>query len=276
MRADLHVHTFYSDGLLSPEEAVIKAKHNGVKILSVTDHDTAAGNSVIRTLSKKHGLISVDGIEISAYSGDIKVHTLAYNADKNNPDFKAFLKELYDGSFLRAEDIIYKLNKCGVNLSMQEVLLQRTKEDTPIHGMHIARAGAKKGYANSPFAFYQKYMLIGCPAHSSVARPSPEKTVEIISAAGGFSSLAHPGRIEMNARDLKSLIISIKRHGLGGIEAVYSTHTDTETAYYKELAKELDLLVTGGSDTHYPGGNREIGKPPFCPDDALLHKLEIC
>lgn len=272
----MHVHTFYSDGLLSPEEAVLKAKANGVEILSVTDHDTAKSNSAVKSLCQKHGITAVDGIEISAYAGDIKVHTLCYNADKDDADFKAFLKELYDGSFKRAEDIIFKLDKCGVSLSMEEVLKQRTVKDTPVHGMHIARAGAKKGYANSPFAFYKKYMMNGCAAYSNVARPTPEKTVEIITAAGGFSSLAHPGRIDMSAEDIKSLIKRMKGSGLCGIEAVYSTHTPYETAYYKELAGELGLAVTGGSDTHFADGNRRIGTPHFTPDNSLLQRLKIC
>ncbi len=272
----MHVHTYYSDGLLSPEEVVILAKSGGVELLSVTDHDTAAGSAEVKALCKKHGLTAVDGVEFSAYDGDIKVHTLCYNADAETPVFKQFLKELYDGSFLRAEDIINKLKGCGVSLTLDEVLLQRTCKSAPLHGMYIARAGAKKGYAGSPFAFYKKYMMRGCAAYSSVARPTPERTVEIISAAGGFSSLAHPGRIDMDAEGVASLLKRMKAHGLCGIEAVYSTHTAYETAYYKELATKLDLVVTGGSDTHYRDGNREIGKPVFNPDGQLLQKLKIC
>ena len=139
--------------------------------------------------------------------------------------------------------------------------------------MHIAGAGAKKGYASSPFAFFTKYLAYGRPAFSSVCRPSPEETAQIITAAGGICSLAHPARIDLSAEEKIALIKRMKVCGLCGIEAVYSGHTAKETAYYKEIANTFGLMVTGGSDTHAAEGNRQIGTPYFQPENALLQKL---
>lgn len=273
MRADFHIHTHYSDGKLTPADVAVLAKRAGVELVSVTDHDTVAGSAEAEKYCKERGIAFVRGIEVSAYFGDVKIHTLGYGMDIKNADFKDFLKELRAGSVTRTEDIIYKLNKAGVALTMEEVVAERFSKDTPIHAMHVSWAGAKKGYASSPFAFFTKYLAYGAPAFSNICRPSPEQTAEIITAAGGVCSLAHPARIDLGKEEKITLIKRMRVCGLCGIEAVYSAHTAKETAYYKEIASKLGLIVTGGSDTHYAEGNRQIGTPYFQPDNSLLHKL---
>lgn len=273
MRADLHIHTHFSDGKLSPADVARLALRAGAKLVSVTDHDTVAGAEEAEKQCAERGIAFVCGIEVSAYAGDIKIHTLGYGMDINNADFKGFLGGLYAGALKRTEDIIFKLNRAGVALTFEEAAAERFSADTPIHSMHIAGAGAKKGYASSPFGFFTKYLAYGKPAFSNVCRPSPEETAEIITAAGGVCSLAHPARIDLSAEEKITLIKRMKVCGLCGIEAVYSGHTAKETAYYKEIAKRFGLFVTGGSDTHYAEGNRQIGTPYFQPAAALLQKL---
>ena len=99
--------------------------------------------------------------------------------------------------------------------------------------------------------------------------------MEVINSCGGFAVLAHPGRIELEKQELISLVKRLKDLGLKGIEAVYSTHTQIETAYYKEMAREYGLSVTGGSDTHFKEGNKKIGTPVFACDKELCEKLGI-
>lgn len=275
MRADLHIHSYYSDGLLSPEEIVKSAAANGVELIAVTDHDNMLVCEQASKACAERGIKFVEGIEVSAYSGDVKIHTLGYNIDKDCTDYKTFAKELYEGSRVRAEDIVFKLNKNGVRLSMEEVLNQQTVKNIPVHTMHIAYAAANKGYASSPFTFFEQYLAWGKCAFSNLCRPTPERAVEVIAACGGFSSLAHPARIDMSAEELKKLIARMKACGLGGIEAVYSAHTALETAYYKETASSFNLFVTGGSDTHFTGGKRKIGTPVFHADKSLAEKLGV-
>ena len=275
MTADLHIHTHYSDGKLTPADVARLAVRAGVEMLSVTDHDTVCGNAEAQKYCAERGIKFVRGIEVSAYDNGVKVHTLGYGIDYENADFKNFLNELRAGALRRAEDIIYKLNKDGVALTLEEAAAERYSEETPLHSMHIAAAGAKKGYTSSPFAFFAKYLSYGKSAYSDLCRPSPEETAEIITNAGGFCSLAHPARIFMPEEEKIALIKRMKVCGLCGIEAVYSGHTAKETAYYKEIAKEFGLIVTGGSDTHYAGGYRKIGLPEFHIGEALAEKLKI-
>ncbi|MDE7440120.1 MAG: PHP domain-containing protein [Clostridia bacterium] len=275
MRADLHVHTYYSDGLQSPDDVALLSKNNGVELVAVTDHDTMLAYPELFACCENRGVKAVRGIEVSAYYNGVRLHTLGYNIDPKHPVFGEFLKELYEGSLIRTDDILSKLKKNGVKITMDEVLKFRKNESAPVHAMYISRAAAQKGYCSSAFAFQKNYLSNGACAYSELGRPTPEKAVEVITACSGFAVLAHPGRIELDKQDVISLVKRLVCCGLSGIEAVYSTHTQLETAYYKEMALEYGLLVTGGSDTHFKDGNKKIGTPVFDCGSELCEKFGI-
>lgn len=272
IRADMHIHTYYSDGTQSPADVVAAAKRCGVGLICVTDHDTMAASDEVKSLAAEAGIRAVDGIEISAY-GDVKVHTLGYGLDKNCAAFRRYYREAVEGSFARCEDTLNRLKARGIVVPMDAVLAERTVQGTPVHSMFICRAAARLGYADSAGNFYLSYIADGKCAHSRVGRLSPEQAVAVIKECGGISSVAHPGRISMQRDAKEKLIFRLKDLGLDGIEAVYSGHTEIETAYYKEIAQRADLLVTGGSDTHFTTGPRTVGTPEFYPDEALLGAL---
>ena len=275
MRADLHIHTYFSDGLQSPDEVASIAKNNGVELISVTDHDTALAYPEIFSCCEKRGIKAVYGIEVSAYSNGVRLHTLGYGISPEHPVFKQFLKELAEGSLKRTDDILLKLKRQCVNITLDEVLKHRKSDKAPVHSMYIARAATEKGYCTQPFLFQKEYLSRGCAAYSELCRPTPEKAVEVITACGGFSSFAHPGRVELEKEELKSLVKRLAGLGLKGIEAVYSTHTQLEKAYYTEMANEYGLSVTGGSDTHFKEGKRIIGTPVFDCGKELCEKLGL-
>ncbi len=275
MRADLHIHTYFSDGLQSPEDVALCAKSNGVGLISVTDHDTVLAYPELFTHCEKTGIKAVCGIEVSAYTDGVRLHTLGYGMDVNSALFKEFLSTLVTGSLERTDDILSKLKKSGVSLSLDEVLGQRKSPYAPVHSMHISRTAVKKGYAPDAFTFQRNFLSYGCDAYSGIGRPSPETAVEVITACGGFASLAHPGRIELEKQELIALVKRLVSKGLKGIEAEYSAHTSLQTAYYTQLAKEYNLSVTGGSDTHFHGGNKKIGTPVFDCGEELCEKLGL-
>ncbi len=274
MRADLHTHTVYSDGRYSPLELAKRAKKNGVKLLSVTDHDNMNGDGEKRRACEENGLIYIPGWEISAYEG-CKVHILGYNCDTSSPHFKAFMKKRVEGSYIRAEDIIKKLGKSGIFVTLEECEAFHLKKDAPLHTMHIARAIAGKNYASNDGDAYELFLKRGTVGYSDICRPTPYEAVEVIKSSGGFSSLAHPGRLEMSYSEQEELILRLKKYSLDGIEAVYSTHTLKETEYYVSLAERFSLFVTGGSDTHYEDGKRRLGEPFFDADEDLMRALNI-
>ncbi len=272
MKADLHIHSHYSDGQYSPADIVGLAKERGLDLISVTDHDNVLAADETALLCAREGLEFTRGVEISAYSGDIKVHTLGYGFSPT-PAFGKFMKKLYDGSFERCDDVLSKLKKCGVNLSMDDVLAERKSRLAPVHAIYIARAAQKAGFAQSPYTFYGEYMTAGKAAYSTVARPTPEEAIACIHEAGGIASLAHPGRITLDRMGLIALIRRLKCADLDAIEVVYSTHTAADTQYFSSIAKEYGLFLTGGSDSHYKEGRKIIGVPDFYPDKSLLEKL---
>lgn len=272
MTADLHIHTRYSDGGLTPEEVVNSAISGGVGLISATDHDTMEGVDAAVCAAEKNGIKCAEGVEISAYDGDVKFHTLGYGV--NREKFKPFLDGLFKSSFLRLEDTVFKLNKVGVKITAEDAVNERFSSATPVHGMHIARAVLKKGYVKSVAEFFIKYIDSGA-AFSLIGRPSPEETCEAISYAGGLAVVAHLGRIKTSATELEKRIKGLVFAGLGGIEVYYTTHTKEQTAYYKNLANSLGLLSTGGSDTHVLGGGRVIGQPRFTACELLLKRLNL-
>lgn len=269
----MHTHTVFSDGDFLPKQVVDCAVGAGVKLIAVTDHDNMLACGEVSALSKAAGIRAVDGIEVSAYCGSVKFHTLGYGVDRAK--FKLFTDRLYEGSFIRAADVIKKLDGMGLHLTMDEIIAERYSPDAPVHGMHIARAAVKLGYAKCCEEFFKNYLGENRPAFSVAGRPTPEEAVKAIVGAGGFASVAHPGRIDMDGETLKEKLKSLKDVGLGGIEVYYSTHTEEKTEYYYKLAEELSLIATGGSDTHGPAGTRKIGTPAFYADDALLEKLNV-
>ena len=274
IRADMHIHTYFSDGTASPAEVVAAAVGAGLGLVCVTDHDTMDGCGRVKELASVAGVRAVSGLEISAYA-DVKVHVLGYGLDTSCAAYKNYYKNAVEGSFARCYDVLAKLKARGFNISIDKVLAERREVSTPVHSMFICRAAAKLGYASSAGAFYMSYLVEGKCAHSRLGRLTPGQAVKVIADCGGISSLAHPGRINMQREAKEQLIKTLKSNGLNGIEAVYSGHTESETVYYKEIARSLGLYVTGGSDTHsLHGGGRSVGVPEFYPDSALLDALK--
>lgn len=279
MLADLHTHSIYSDGLYSPDEICRRAKERGLSLISITDHDTLAGLSVKREAAKRHGLSYLSGWEISAYEGEQKIHILGYGCEENEA-YRSFMETRKKASVLRAEDSVKKFQALGVPVTMDEVYMQLSQPDLPVHTMHVARAAALH-LGGTEGEVYMQYMSYGKPANSGLGRPTPQEAIACIHACGGFASIAHPGRLYMDDKEKERTVRELAKFGADGIEVFYTTHTEKETEYFLRLSKELGLLATGGSDTHVEPTenngirNTRIGQPPFSPSEELLERLKI-
>ncbi len=273
MRADLHIHTYYSDGLCPPREIARLAKENGAALISMTDHDSMDGLAEKKAAAEEAGLLFVSGWEVSAYAG-CKVHVLGYNCRKN-ATYDAFLQERKESALLRAADILKKANAClGIHATLEDALAEMTVKDAPLHTMHVVRAVGKK--ANIPFRdLYGELFDVGKPAYSEIGRPSPFDALEVIHKTGGIAVLAHPGRIGMEEGEKRKLMDALTDRGLDGIECVHSQHTLEETERFRRYADGRGLLKTGGSDFHAVNSPRRIGYPVFEPDEKLLVALGL-
>ncbi len=275
-RIDLHTHSKASDGTLSPTELVVRARDLGLKALGLTDHDTVEGLDEALGAGKSLGFQVVPGVEISVRvptSGSM--HLLGYFIDHQNSALLDRLLRLQQSRKDRNPQIIEKLNRLGLQITLREV------EDVSGGGQtgrpHIASVLQAKGYVSGIQDAFDRYLKKGAPAHVPKYRFEPEIAFRMIHEAGGVSSLAHPYTLAEDFGELERWIKKFKELGLGGIEVYYSEHSPGQTRFYKDLARRYGLAQTGGSDFH--GANKPeielgIGKGGLEIPYELLRDLE--
>lgn len=272
MRADLHMHSVWSDGALTADELACRCREAGLSLFSVTDHDSLGGLSEKQNAARAQGLSYLSGWEISAYEHHCKIHVLGYGCGTGEI-YLRFLEERRQGALARAEEMIARANACfGLCLTLADAEREHRRKETPLHTMCVVGAFAKR-LSVSPGELYRSTFQAGCPAYSELGRPTPEQAIEVIHALGGIAVLAHPGRIRLCDRERRDLTERLVRLGLDGIECHYTTHTVSETEDFLAFAKSKNLFVTGGSDFHADDGIHHIGLPAFEPDPMLLRKL---
>jgi predicted metal-dependent phosphoesterase TrpH len=266
MKADLHVHSTASDGLLGPVELVSLARERHIDVLAITDHDSVEAIDVALTAAVGTGLTLVPAVELSATRDGRDVHVLAYFVDHTDPVLLARLRDLRDARLRRAERMVEALDDAGYHLELDDVL--ELSDGGAVGRSHVAQALVRAGHATSvPDAFTR---LIGRGRPFYVAkdtRPAAE-VVGAMAAAGALPVLAHPG-----VSDCGDLVEPLVAHGLRGVEAYHADHTDAQRAGYAALAERLGLLVTGGTDFHGPGApNPDLGAVDVPPQaiEALL------
>lgn len=269
MRADLHIHTYYSDGKYTPQEIARRAAQAGMELISMTDHDSLEGLEEKRAAAREEGLAYIAGWEVSSYVEGARVHVLGYGC-KPCAAYREFLQARMEGAVVRARDMIKKGNeRFGLCVTLEDAERLHPKKSAPLHTMHVVSAfaqklGVKKG------ELYLREFAPGCPCCSALCRPTPFDALEVIHASGGIASLAHPGRIPFDEDRRRAMMDELVDAGLDGIECIHSDHTFTEAEAFKAYARSRSLLMTGGSDFHAEGRRREIGLPPFQPSEELL------
>lgn len=242
-KADLHVHTIYSDGILSPAEVMKMAVDHNIAAISITDHDTIDGCLEAHKLTDRYPVEIINGIEFSSYENTQEYHILGYNVD---PDFKPLKKHLSDfriARLERAEKICKKLNRLGLVFSFSEVL-QRAG-DAPITRPHIAATLVDLGFFENIKDAFNEYIGDGRPAFEDKKHFPVEKCIKLINDSGGLSSLAHPAKTIT-----QSILYRFIKYGLDGIEVVHPSHKERMQKYYHSIASQYWLLGTGGSDYH--------------------------
>jgi len=266
--ADLHVHTSASDGDFGPEEVVKQAKELGLAAVGIADHDTVGGIDKALEAGKKYGVEVIPGVELSSEFEQSEVHILGYFIDWHDREFNNELHKFQEARKVRAEKILKKLHKLGINISHEEVAA--AAGNGAIGRPHIAEVLAQRGYVRTKDAAFAKYLAYGRPAYVPKYRLPPEEAIDIIHRVGGVAILAHPVFAQAN-----HLLPELVEWGLDGIEVYHSKHDSAATAYYAKIAEELHLLVTGGTDCH--GVNSSLGtvKVPyeFVEKMKARHKL---
>lgn len=249
---DLHVHSTASDGTFSPTELVKAAAKAGLAAFALTDHDTVRGVDEAIMAASNLNLEVIPGVEISTRYKDKEIHIVGLFLDHHNDALLKGLGNEIEIRNRRNDMLIEKFNEHGFPVTMDEMI--KMFPDSVITRAHFASFMVKKGYVKTTLDAFNRYLGEGMPLYVPRDKKSPEEAINLITSAGGVAVLAHPLLYHLTMGELKELCILLKSYGLTGIESMYSTYKGFDEISVKNLAKEVGLLESGGSDFH--GANK--------------------
>lgn len=275
-KTDLHIHTYFSDGVFSPEKIVDTAVDVGLDAIAITDHDNILAYDVAQKYIKENNLSEkievIRGIEVNTLYKNYEVHILGYMMDVENKDFKELIKSQQQARIKQTKEILTLLSKKeGIRIKFEDIK-KLVAEGGSIGRPHIARAITNAGGTNNIMDAYAKYIHEDSPVYVQRKTVSPFDAVEIIYDAGGIPVIAHPHDIDI-AEDLVKELMTC---GLRGIEAYHRKHSPACVEYFSSMAEKLGLIVTGGSDFHTPNimnGQIILGKN-FVPEWVYSKLME--
>ena len=249
---DLHMHTTASDGTSTPDALVERAWKLGIRTMSVTDHDTMASIAPARAAAAAYGMDVISGIEITSVYAGRDVHVLAYFLSEDAPGLQDMLATQRRNRIERAKEIAARLAALGAPIDVEPLIQGAAKTGgKALARPQIARALIAAGHVGSVAEAFERYLSDTAPAYVPHRGASPADVVELVAAAGGLASLAHPGQLQ---RD--EIIPGLVDAGLAAIEAYHSSHDDAVQAHYIALADQQGVGVSGGSDYHGEGTRR--------------------
>jgi len=251
-RIDLHLHTAYSDGSLSPRAVVDAAAARGVRLIAITDHDEIGGVPEAQAAGAALGVRVLSGVEINTDVGRADVHILGYGFPPDAPALRDGLQALRAARLTRAALMVKRLHDLGYPVEMARLLA--IAGEGSIGRPHVAQALVEAGHVDDVGQAFDRLIGKGKPAYVKRAPFTPQQAIALIHASGGIASLAHPGKLGDPLRHIRVL----KAAGLDALEAYHSDHAPAVTARILGYARQCGLAVTGGTDSHGPASARPV------------------
>ena len=258
-RIDLHTHSLCSDGAQTPADVVRTAFDAGLSAIALSDHDCIAGVQEAIDTGNSLGIEVIPAVELSAQS-DTELHILGYFVDIHNKklqDTMAYALQVRDE---RQEETCRKLNEQGFDITMEEAR-EEAHGNPVLCRAHFAQIMVRKGYAESVKDAFNRFLSVGCYAYSNRQALTAQEAVSLIRQAGGIAVAAHLHLIKMPDNELRQYLKELIPYGLDGVEGYYTDYTLDMEQRYQTMAKELGLVISGGTDYH--GANKPhiaIGK----------------
>lgn len=264
---DLHIHSYYSDGTMSPEEIIQEAIKNNVSVISITDHDMLDGSRKGIALTSNTNITCIPGVELNANHEDVNYHILGYGIDLND--------EILIGRISNNRDLLEEVNIKLIEKMESDYQSVSVKDykafnyDRALGGWKALHYFVQKGITKNlleGFLLYQKYNH----KYTCVAFPSIEEVVEWIHDAGGKAVLAHPGKVieSGNDQEFREELLKIVQMGIDGVECYYPSHSKEITEVCEEVCNEKKLCITSGSDCHGTFENTTIGQ--LCIEAGMI------
>ena len=251
MKIDMHIHTTYSDGELTPMQILNLCYDKNMKIISITDHNSILGVKEAIKINPYKDIRIVTGIELSSKYRGGEQHILGYNFSLDN-------KELNEICKLIVEDSLRRIKSLVANLHLVYGISFKDEELQDIYNMvgnigrpEIAKLCVKHGYVNKVQEAFDKFFI---PIKDKTVKKQVDLTakecIEYITKAGGIVSLAHPITLNKDINELKNHIKELKEYGLSAIEVYHSKHTQEYSGELLKIANDLELLCSAGTDYH--------------------------
>jgi len=262
---DLHSHSMYSDGVLSPTDLLHRAAAQGVDVLALTDHDVTSGIAEARAVADSLGIYLVPGVEISVTWHKRIVHILGLGIDPDDESLLRGLSGLREKREWRALEMGKRFEKNGIS-DVYEGAKKLANGDV-ISRIHFARYLVEQNHVRDIQTAFKRYLRRGKRCYVPCQWASLEEAVNWICGAGGQAVIAHPARYELGNTLMKSLIGEFREIGGAGIEVVTSSHSRQDCLAMAHHAQNFKLLASAGSDFHSPDNSWiELGKLPALPE----------
>ena len=277
VQADLHLHTTFSDGRLTPTQLVELCADRGIRYAAVTDHDSTEGiGEALEAARRFRDLEIIVGVELSTDVQDSEIHLLGYFVDHEDDELQGTLSAFRDGREGRARKMVERLDEMGLPVSWERV--EELSGGGAIGRPHIAQAMVEAGYIEYPKDAFDRYLGRNGPAYVERARLTPAEAVRMVVSNGAVPVMAHPTfsvprMDDEGVAELRRILVELRREGLAGMEVYYGVYEPDVVALLKSMADELGLIPCGGSDYHASGNPGEarpgdVG-PPVSSVEAL-------
>ena len=284
VQADLHLHTTFSDGNLTPTQLVELCADRGLRYAAITDHDSTEGvGEALRAARRYPDLEIIVGVELSTDVQDSEIHLLGYFVDHEHDGFQNTLRTFRDGREGRARRMVERLGEMGLPVSWGRV--EELSGGGAIGRPHIAQAMVEAGYVVYPKDAFDKYLGRNGPAYVERARLTPVEAVRMLVSNGAVPVMAHPTfsvpRMDREGMaELSRVLVELRGEGLAGMEVYYGVYEPDIVAQLKSMSDELGLIPCGGSDYHASGNPDEAqpgdaGPPPSAVEALRAAKADL-
>lgn len=271
---DLHTHSTYSDGTLTPAQLIALAQEKKLSAITLSDHNTVAGLPLFLEAAEGSGVEAVPGVEFSTEYEGTELHILGlFIKPCHYEKINALLQQFLDRKETSNRQLVQRLRDVGLDLDYEEI---RKQASGSINRARIAAQMVEKGYCESVKQAFSDWLSPKKGYYIPPLRPDAYETIRFIKSLGAVAVLAHPF-LSLKEAELRAFLPEAVAAGLDGMEVYYAAYDEETTALAKKIAAQYGLLESGGSDFHgqnKPDIDLGSGKGNLAISAKLLEKLK--